>query len=84
MKWLLAGLLFALAIVLAIGTTAMRAENVRRRHEVERLYRATQDRMVELRRLEIERLADASPERLAIAHWAHLRSEAARRAERAQ
>lgn len=84
MRWVLAGLLFALAVVLAIGTAAMRAENVRRRHTVERQYRATQDRIVELRRLEIERVKDASPERLAIAHWSHLRAEAARQAEAVQ
>ncbi len=84
MKWFLAGLLFAIAVVMAIGTAAMRAENVRRRHGVERAYREVQDRMVELRRLEIDRLKDASPERLAVAHWSHLHTEAARRQERLQ
>ena len=84
MKWALAGLLFALAVVLAIGTAAMRAENVRRRHAVERAYREVQDRIVELGRLQIDRLKDASPERLAIAHWTHLRAAAGRAAERLQ
>jgi hypothetical protein len=79
MRWALAGLLFALAVVLAIGTAAMRAENTRRRAAVERAYREVQDRIVELRRLEIDRLKDASPERLATAHWDQLHAEAARR-----
>ena len=84
MRWVLAGLLFALAVMLAIGTAAMRAENVRRRHAVERAYREAHDRVVELRRLEIDRLRDASPERLAFAHWAQLRAEASQRQERLQ
>lgn len=84
MRWVFAGLLFALAVVSAIGTAAMRAENVRMRHSVERAYREVQDRIVELRRLEIDRLKDASPERLSIAHWAHLHAEAARLKERVQ
>jgi hypothetical protein len=79
MRWLLAGLLFALAVALAIGTAAIRAENVLLRHQVERDYRAVHDRVVELRRLTVERLAEATPERLARAHWDHLRHEAERR-----
>jgi len=78
MRWLLAGLLFALAVTLAIGTAAIRAENVLLRHQVERDHRAVHDRVVELRRLTVERLAEATPERLARAHWQHLRSEAER------
>jgi hypothetical protein len=81
MRWLLAGLLFALAVALAIGTAAIRAENARRRHAVERDYRDIQDRVVELRRLSVNRLEEASTERLAEAHWIHLRAEAARRQE---
>lgn len=81
MRWLLAGLLFALAVALAIGTAAMRAENARTRHEVDELYRSIVDRRVELRRLSVERLAEATPERLARAHWQHLKAEEARRLE---
>lgn len=84
MKWAMAGLLFALAVVLAIGTAAMRAENMRRRHAIERAYTQVWDRHIEFERLDLERLRDASPERLAIAHWAQLHKEAARRLERLQ
>jgi len=79
MRWLLAGFLFALAIALAVGTAALRAENVRCRHRVEREFQAVKDRLVEFRRLSVERLAEATPERLAKAHWAHLRAEQRRR-----
>lgn len=81
MRWLLAGLLFALAVALAIGTAALRADNARARRRVENAYLAVQDRIVELRRLSVDRLAEASPERLAAAHWAQLRAEAGRRVE---
>lgn len=84
MRWLLAGLLFALAVALAIGTAAMRADNARARHDVDELYRAILDRRVELRRLAVERLAEATPERLAQLHWQHLQAEARRRAESLQ
>lgn len=84
MKWLLAGLLFALAVAMSIGTAAIRAENAIRRNAVERLYREVQDHIVEYRRLSVELLDDASPERLAHAHWAHLRAEADRRLGRLQ
>ena len=33
MRWILAGITFALAVVMAIGTAALRAENTRRRHD---------------------------------------------------
>jgi len=79
MKWLLAGLLFALAVAMAIGTAAIRAENAILRHGLEDLYRDVQDRIVEYRRLSIEQLEAAAPERLAAAHRAHLLAEDARR-----
>ncbi len=79
MRWLLAGLLFALAVGLAIGTAALRADNARCRHRVEHSYREVWDRVVEFRRLQVERLRDASPERLAAAHWRHLAAEGQRR-----
>ena len=84
MKWALAGILFALAVGLAIGTAALRAANARARLHVERAYAAAWDRVVELRRLSIERLAEATPERLAAAHRAHLRAAAERRTEQLQ
>lgn len=42
------------------------------------------DRVVELKRLTIEKLAEASPERLAQAHRAHLRAELSRQEARAR
>jgi uncharacterized membrane-anchored protein YhcB (DUF1043 family) len=84
MKWLLAGLLFALAVALAIGTVAIRAGNAALRHEVERTYRDIQDRMGELERLSLERAETATPEYLAAAMWSHLRAEQSRRLEQLQ
>lgn len=78
MKWLLAGLLFALAVGLAIGTAAIRAENNLLRHGVELRRRELTDRSVEHQRLVIERLREASPMRLAAAQWAILRAAEAR------
>ncbi len=79
MRWLLAGMLFALAVGLAIHTAALRAENARSRHRIETQYRAVWDRVSEFRRLSVQKLKEASPESLAEAHWAHLRREGERR-----
>ena len=68
MRWLLAGLLFALAVTMAIGTAAIRAENSIRRNVVEWLHRDIADRRVEYVRLSVERLDTASPEQLAAVH----------------
>jgi len=84
MRWMIAGLLFALAVTLAIGTAALRAENVAMRRDLEQRYRAVWDRIVELKRLNVEQLESASPEKLAELHWEWLRLEAARRQERLQ
>jgi hypothetical protein len=84
MKWLLAGLLFALGVVLAIGTAALRTDNVVRRYHLERQRAAIADRLCELRRLSVLRASKATPERLAEVHWAHLRTEVAARRERLQ
>jgi cell division protein FtsL len=84
MRWLLAGLLFALAVAMAIGTAAIRADNVRLRHEVERQYRAVEDRTIEYRRLLVARMADASPERLARLQWQMLKAEVERAQEQLQ
>jgi uncharacterized membrane-anchored protein YhcB (DUF1043 family) len=80
MKWILAGLAFALAVGLAVGTTAIRAESARQRLRLELDYQAIQDRVLELRRLSIAQLKDATPERLAASLR---RSIANSRAERA-
>jgi uncharacterized membrane-anchored protein YhcB (DUF1043 family) len=82
MRWVLAGLLFALAVGLAIGTAALRADNARCRHRVEQTYREVWDRVVEHRRLAVERLREATPERLAVAHHALLLAERQRREAR--
>jgi len=79
MRWMLAGLSFALAVGMAIGTAAIRAENAIRRHAVEQAYRDVRDRQIELLRLSVEHLSEAASERLAEIHWRHLRAEAARR-----
>lgn len=52
MKWVLAGLSFALLVALAIGTVALKAENVRARARIERL-----SRDVEFCRMEVTRRA---------------------------
>ena len=79
MRWMLAGLAFALAVAMAIGTAAIRAENAIRRHAVERAYRDVRDRQIELVRLSVDHLFEASAERLGQVHWRHLREQAARR-----
>lgn len=75
MRWILAGLLFALAVSLAIGTAALRASNTCQRHQVESAYREVGIRIVELRRLSVRRLEVASTEQLALRHWRALRAE---------
>jgi hypothetical protein len=84
MRWLLAGLLFALSVALAIGTAAIRAENARYRRIVDEALRDIHDRNMELTRLSVERLQDATPERLAAVHWQHLHAEFRRRLESLQ
>ncbi|MBX3462367.1 MAG: hypothetical protein KF830_04295 [Planctomycetes bacterium] len=84
MRWLCAGLLFALAVALAIGTVAIRAGNAALRHQVELTYADIQDRIVELRRLSVEGAEAAKPERLARSLWTHWHAEARRRQESLQ
>ena len=84
MRWILAGIAFALAVVMAIGTAALRAENTRRRHDVEVRMRATWDRVVEFRRLSVAQLEEATAEHLARRHWQALRGHAERAAEQLQ
>lgn len=76
MRWLLAGLAFALAVALAIGTVAIRAENTRLRHRLDLDYRRIHDRIVELRRLSVRALDEGSPEQLAQALRAQQRMAA--------
>ena len=84
MKWLIAGLLFALAVGLAVGTAAIRAENVVVRRNVEQQYLAINDRQKELDRLWFQRLQSISPERLAEMHNQWLQREGQRREGRVQ
>jgi uncharacterized membrane-anchored protein YhcB (DUF1043 family) len=67
MRWVLAGLLFALAVGLAIGAVAIRADNVRCRRNLDATYEAIEDRALEARRLSVRELQQATPERLAAA-----------------
>lgn len=66
MKWALCGLTFALAVVLAIGTAAIRAGNIHLRKQLEREYRGIEARAVELGRLSVQALDQVTPERLAV------------------
>lgn len=79
LSWLLAGLLFAAAVGMMIGTAALRAENVRLRRAVELTYTDVQDRVIEWRRLGALALEFATPERLAQSHWRLCVAEAERR-----
>ena len=78
MRWVIAGLLFALAVSLAIATAAIRAGNVVRRRQIEDTYRKVDHRTVERQRLRVAVLEAASPERLAELHWQCLRQESER------
>ncbi len=84
MRWLLAGLLFALAVAMAIGTAAIRAENVRRRLAVEDVYTDIKLRGVELRRMTTDRIEETSPHHLAEVLWEQVLAEAGRRQESMQ
>jgi len=81
MRWLIAGLFFALAISLMIATAAIRAQNVAERRAIQKIYDAVQDRDKELLRLGFEGLESASPERLAQLHREWLERELERREE---
>jgi len=65
MRWVLCGISFALAVALAIGTAAIRADNIRERHRLERELLRIQARQLELQRLSVQALERATPERLA-------------------
>lgn len=84
MNWILAGLLFAGAVGLAIGTAGLRAENTRLRRSMELQYRDVRDRVIEVKRLGAQALELATPERLAAMHWQLLAAERLRRQEALQ
>ena len=65
MKWALCGLSFALAVVLAIATAAIRADNVHSRQRLERDRNGIELRRMELQRLSVQAIERATPERLA-------------------
>jgi hypothetical protein len=83
-RWLIAGLLFACAVILAIGTAAIRADNTRMRYTIELGFVAVEDRKIEYERLSFARLDAAAPEHLAELHWAWLRTVHERRQEQLQ
>jgi hypothetical protein len=84
MRWLIAGLFFALAVALTIATAAIRAQNIAERREIQRVYDEVQDRDKDLIRLGYEGLEAASPERLAQLHREWLQNEVLRQQERVQ
>ena len=65
MKWMLCGLSFALAVALAIGTTAIRADIVHARQQLAREWNGIVLRRMELQRLSVQSIERATPERLA-------------------
>jgi hypothetical protein len=84
MRWMIAGLLFALAVSLAIATAALRADNVCARRVLEQRYRGVWTQMVEFKRLSVQQLESVAPEELARLQWQWLRRETQRRQERLQ
>lgn len=65
MRWMLAGIAFALAVALAIGTAAMRAANTRLRQRIDAAYVQVKDRSIELQRLRVRVQEVSAPDRLA-------------------
>ncbi|MGC6488347.1 MAG: hypothetical protein ACON4Z_11925 [Planctomycetota bacterium] len=84
MRWMIAGLLFALAVTLAIATAAVRADNVRARRDLEERYRGVWDQVIEFKRLSVQQLESVSPDELARLQWRWLQRETERREERLQ
>jgi hypothetical protein len=78
-RWFFAGLSFAALVAIAIVTAAVRADNVIRRHAIERRRIEVQDRGIELLRLDADLLDSEASQRLARAHWRYVESEFARR-----
>jgi hypothetical protein len=84
MKWALCGLSFALAVALAIGTTAIRADNVHARNRLAREWNAIVLRRMEWQRLSVRAIERATPERLALSLRNLLRKRARQEAQVAQ
>jgi len=84
LRWMIAGLLFALAVTLAVATAAVRADNVLARRELEERYRDVWDQIIEFKRLSVQQLESVSPDELARLQWRWLQRETARREERLQ
>ena len=80
-KWILCGLSFALAVALAIGTTAIRAANVHARQRLQREWNGIVLRRMELQRLSVQSIERATPERLAQSLRALLRKRARQEAQ---
>jgi hypothetical protein len=81
MRWMLAGLAFALTVGLAIATAAFRADNTRCRLRIQADIDRILDRMVELDRLKVRVQEEAAPARLAAQIRAHLRQRQSRRTD---
>ena len=81
---MIAGLLFALAVTLAVATAAVRADNVLARRELEGRYRDVWDQIIEFKRLSVQQLESVSPDELARLQWRWLQRETSRREERLQ
>lgn len=64
-RWALCAISFALSVVLAVATVAVRAENVGERRRLEREWRAVELRTVELGRVSALAIDETAPERLA-------------------
>lgn len=65
MRWLLAGLCFALTVGLAVASAAIESDNIRLRRRIELLHVQATDRLVELRRRAVQALEQEVPEALA-------------------
>lgn len=77
MRWMLAGLAFALAVGLAIATAAIRADNTRMRLRIQAGFDGIRDRHVERQRLLVRAQEQAAPDRLAAQVRAQLRQRPA-------
>jgi hypothetical protein len=84
MKWVLAGILFALAVGLAIASVAIRADNVRCRRSLEVQQQAIEDRRMEAERRSVRELEKATPEQLVRALRSLLAKSERRQEQQAQ
>ncbi|MEI6131065.1 MAG: hypothetical protein WCR59_13450 [Planctomycetota bacterium] len=82
MRWLLCGSSFALAVVVAIVTASIRADNIRERQRLDRLQHKIELRELELQRLSVQALERATPDRLVV-NLRRILKQAERQQERA-